>query len=157
MAKARQVTLEWIEYVLYHTRVDFSTGEVYWAFRMRGRKFGKPIGCLDRNGYVKMKIANRSTYGHRIVWLHAHETWPEIIDHINRVPHDNRLENLRESCHRRNAVNSKVYVTNTTGVKGVSQIADGRYKVTVCGVYYGYYETLREAEEIANAAYSQQS
>jgi hypothetical protein len=42
------------------------------------------------------------------------------IDHVNRNPLDNRIENLREvsrSCNARNTRNRK---TNSSGVKGVS-------------------------------------
>ena len=43
--------------------------------------------------------------------------WPTEIDHINRIRHDNRWENLREVTRRENRWNT--VASNISGVKNV--------------------------------------
>jgi len=43
----------------------------------------------------------------------------KVIDHINRCPFDNRIDNLRICTHRENARNQSKHSTNTSGTTGV--------------------------------------
>lgn len=62
---------------------------------------------------------------HRIIWLLAYGELPKNqIDHINGIPDDNRLDNLRSVSHRQNALNQKIPKSNTSGVMGVSWAKD---------------------------------
>lgn len=70
---------------------------------------GYVIGCVDRH-YSPV---------HRIVWLYVYGTWPKIIDHIDRNPANNRVENLRASNHVLNAQNTKLSARNKSGYTGV--------------------------------------
>lgn len=144
---------EWLEYVKLHTRVDLETGDVYWAIRMKGRRVNKPIGCLDSNGYIKTQVAGRACYCHQLVLFHVTGIWPALVDHENKNRSDNRPNNLRPSNYSKNALNSKTWSSNTTGVKGVSQ-TKGRFKVTVKGKHYGYFDTLAQAKEVADGCYN---
>jgi hypothetical protein len=65
-------------------------------------------------------LDGQKAYQHRVIWKMEHGTDPEIIDHINGNPRDNRLENLRSVSHRVNIQNSNLSKANTSGVKGVS-------------------------------------
>lgn len=43
---------------------------------------------------------------HRLIWLLKYgETPPKLIDHINRIPYDNRPINLRSATHKENNTN----------------------------------------------------
>lgn len=66
------------------------------------------------NGYV-MSMPGPGTL-HRFV-MNAKRG--QIIDHINRNPLDNRKANLRVATRSINVHNSKIHVTNRSGVKGV--------------------------------------
>lgn len=56
----------------------------------------------------------------RNVWKLAYGAFPDgEIDHINRDPSDNRLENLRVCTRSENNRNRRTYSTNTSGHKGV--------------------------------------
>lgn len=105
----------------------------------------------------------KATYAvHRIVWaLHHPIDSSKVIDHIDGNPWNNRIENLREVCHKVNARNMKKSRTNKSGVTGVCfkkntdgntywiatwRDSDGRSKMkafmTGC---YGYEEAFRLA------------
>jgi hypothetical protein len=70
---------------------------------------------LDKNGYVSDSTNN--VLLHRVL-MNASKT--DIIDHINGNTLDCRDENLRICNKSQNAMNSKMFSTNTSGIKGVS-------------------------------------
>jgi hypothetical protein len=87
---------------------DPTTGLFTWtknrAYKALG---GTPAGYLNTNGYARITIDGISHAAHRLAWLYVHGRWPEAtIDHINRIPHDNRLANLREASQSENNANS---------------------------------------------------
>jgi hypothetical protein len=84
---------------------------------------GKPIAMrLDRKGYRIIGIVPHGNMAaHRLAWLYVTGAWPTCeIDHINGIPLDNRIANLREATRLQNVSNQKIRVNNTTGIKGVS-------------------------------------
>lgn len=56
---------------------------------------------------------------HRVIWKMAHGEEPDVIDHINGDPTDNRLKNLRNVSHSENMANARRPAHNTTGHIGV--------------------------------------
>lgn len=52
-------------------------------------------------------------------------------EHKNGNTLDNRRENLRFATPSQNAANKKLIVTNTSGFRGVTQVASGRYKAQI--------------------------
>lgn len=71
-------------------------------------KEGQLLGKIDDHGYVKVSVGNQKRIrAHRVAWFLSYGCWPsDMIDHINRVRHDNRLSNLREADAKLNACNS---------------------------------------------------
>ncbi len=68
---------------------------------IRNRKTKKVIGNISNMGYIKVTVRGTSTdqvrsYGHRFVYEVFHGLIPNglVINHINNVKTDNRLENL---------------------------------------------------------------
>ena len=140
----------WFEYIEQNIRADFETGELFWKVLMRGKDLRKPIGCRDSNGYIKVTVAYKSTYAHRIIFWLYYKEWPRLIDHIDQDKSNNRPENLRASNNSENALNSKLWSNNKTGVKNVSLTRGGLYKVTKGGKHLGYFASLKEAAIAAN-------
>ena len=79
---------------------------------------------IKKNGYVRSKIDNKEITLHRFI-LDAPDN--KIVDHINRNPSDNRLENLRLCDATENTRNKSLNSKNTSGVMGVSKNQDGAW------------------------------
>lgn len=71
-----------------------------------------------------------------------------VIDHINHNTLDNRKSNLRELSKEDNATNT-FNSKSKTGIRNVT-IENGKYRVRIKGISFGYYDTLEEAEIIAD-------
>ena len=74
--------------------------------------------CLVDKGHdLYVSCGTNHTYLHRIL---LNITDPNVIvDHINRNPLDNRLENLRLTDRHGNRLNTSLRECNTSGIKGV--------------------------------------
>lgn len=110
------ITQKYLQSLFFY---NSKTGELTW--KTLGRNFGQIAGS-ENKGYKRIQI-NKKLYGcHRIVWIIINGS--DIpkgmeIDHINRNPLDNRIENLRLVTRSENMMNTKIFSTNKTGHKGV--------------------------------------
>jgi hypothetical protein len=121
----------------------FPRSSAYW----NDRHAGKPAGCLKSKGYIIVRIGGTDFRAHRLVWLYVYgEPVPDIIDHVDRNPRNNRIDNLRPATKAQNAANTTR--KSATGIVGVD-LSDGRYRVRVGSggrqVYIGQFGTLDEA------------
>lgn len=93
---------------------------------------GEPSGWIQPNGYIRMCIKGKHYQAHRLVWLYHYGTMPEgVIDHINGVKDDNRIENLRVVSQKHNAQNTlTLRKNNTTGYVGVTK-NKGKYQANI--------------------------
>lgn len=114
---------------------------------------GGAVGSRKSDGRVIIQIDGVEYKAHRLAWLMYYGSEPEgEIDHINRDPSDNRIENLRCVTHAENMYNRGVHKNNTSGTPGVRwHKTTSRWKVEI-GVdgrllSVGYYKTKEEAIE----------
>lgn len=130
---------------------DYRDGVLIWKVRLSNMVAGRVAGGVDGNGYTLIGVDGKRYRSHRLIWLYHHGYMPEHdIDHVNRNPGDNRIENLREVgdvCNQRNTGN---FATNTSGVKGVCWFAQrGKWlaKIVVSGKhrYLGVHADFLEA------------
>jgi HNH endonuclease len=113
-------------------------------------KVGEPAGSLSGERYIRIGIDGRVYRAHRLAWFYMTGEWPEYgVDHIDLDPTNNRWENLRAADQSQNAVNTRRRKDNTSGFKGVSKTANGRWqaRLYVKGkkIVVGTYATPQEA------------
>ena len=94
-----------------------------WREHGPGRRKDRIAGWWKVDDWGKIRIHRKYYKTHRIVWaLHTGiDPGDHIIDHINRQPHDNSLNNLRLVEHGENRYNSSTN-KNSTGYRGVTKL-----------------------------------
>lgn len=144
---------------------DPATGDLVWREARRGCRVGEKAGHADKKGYLHVTVDGATLKGGRVAWCHYYGRWPSFeIDHLNRCPWDNRIENLRDAPHRENMYNRGGWQKKKSGLpKGVfletGNAASGyrrRYRAVI-GAYgttvrLGTYDTPEEARAAYQAA-----
>ena len=133
---------------------DYKDGNLLHKINHKnGVKAGSPVGTKDKDGYLKTLIKRKPYRVHRLVWIMHHGYEPKVLDHINGISYDNRIENLREATLSQNNLNRRMHKRNITGYKGVSWIAPRqlyRASLHINGIkhVFGHYKTAEEAYKI---------
>ena len=87
-----------------------------WNSKYAGSRFGTE----KSGGYRHGIICRRPLGEHRVIFAMATGRWPEQqVDHLNRKPWDNRIENLADVSQSINQRNRNKKANNTTGATGV--------------------------------------
>ena len=118
-----------------------------------GAKVGAEAGMLNRLGYREVRVLGKLCLSHRIIFLYHHGYLPKILDHMNGVKADNRIENLRECTVGQNRANSKG--SAASGYKGVYKHRTKwsvRLSVNNKVLYFGLYDNIETAAQVAAAA-----
>lgn len=107
----------------WHDIFDYDGEKLYR--KDTGKKAGTKAGPL---GYIQCRIGGgrKKVYAHRIIWEMHKGKIPEgmVIDHINHIGDDNRVENLRLASVKENSSNVKRAKNNTSGIQGVRRRSD---------------------------------
>jgi hypothetical protein len=105
----------------------------------------------------------RERFLHRYVWVISGRSLPPApltIDHINRDPSDNRLENLRVATPRLQRLNKPGYAKSglPKGVGKNPATKNWQARIGICGrvVSLGYYATVEEASAAYEAELARQ-
>lgn len=104
------------------------------------------------NGYVYTNIPYGSLKMHRVIFGLTTNESDIHVDHISRIRHDNRKENLRFGDIHVDSTNHNPNSLNTTGVSGVQFRDERKSKKWVSDIsckneryHLGYFETFDEA------------
>jgi hypothetical protein len=138
---------------------DPETGEFVWRVTRNHKvKAGDIAGHLNRLGYRDLVVDYNQIGAHRVAWIYVHGSIPKgmFIDHINGIPSDNRMENLRLATPAENSRNRKTHQVGkwTSLWKGVTKTQWG-FAATICTTengkstqhWLGSFRDEREAAE----------
>ena len=113
---------------------------------------GDIAGTLRKtNGRWEIRFLGKQWQAHRIVWALCYGYFPDCqIDHIDRNPSNNRIENLRLATRNEldNGQNRSLNKNNTTGFTGVIRKYNkfvARIKAAGKWYYGGIYDTAQDA------------
>lgn len=141
---------------------EYRDGVLYWKISRSSRSpIGSRAGCYSGGGgggrghtkdRVQIRIYEKLYYAHRLIYLYHHGVLPKGIDHIDRNPLNNLIENLRPATVAENNRNTGLKRTNTSGAKGVanSGCISKPYRVQIGEDYIGIYATMHEAKKVYN-------
>jgi len=137
---------------------DASTGCFTWRVSRGTRRAGTVAGWRHSTGYWYIRIDGADYKLHRIAWVYVYGEAPAgFLDHIDRNPSNNRINNLREATHGENQQNKKAYANSLTGVKGVGwnkRMKKWRARIQHEGriVLLGCFSSMQEAIDARKAA-----
>lgn len=146
-----------LAWVNLHLSYDRTTGHFTWikAPKMHPRMQNKKAGST-RDGYVKIKVQGIAYSAHRLAWLITYGTMPELIDHKNRMPSDNRLVNLRIATRLNNSQNHSPLRKSSPWPAGVRQSKSGKFVARIRNnkvpVHLGSFDTPDMAASAYNNA-----
>lgn len=129
--------------------VDYDNGNLVRRVSIRGRHAGTILGTPKEKGYLVAIVDARQYRVHHLVWFWHHGSWVLELDHLNRVRHDNRIENLRPCTHTQNLGNMRPRVHEHKGVTFCKQT--GKWRAQLKG-HLGRFDTIEEAALAYNRA-----
>ena len=137
-----------------HELFEYRDGDLYWKVSPTNSvQINDKAGCFD-NGYYKTSINGKDYGNHRIIFAMHHGYFPAMIDHIDRNPSNNRIENLRPATNQQNQWNTDKNFRNTSGYKNVLFRKERnkwtcRFKVNGKHIMRGSFDTAEEANAYA--------
>jgi hypothetical protein len=132
-----------------------NTGVFIWRKQLSNRiRVGEVAGKTGPKGYLSIGIYGQRYLVQRLAFLYMKGTFPVyIIDHIDTNRANNSWNNLREATQQSNTYNSNLRKDNTSRVKGVYPLSNGRFQVKLNSnkitKYLGTFEDIELAELVA--------
>ena len=125
---------------------SYQDGQLFWKAGSGKAMAGDPVGRLTSHGYITTGLHYAEYQVHRLIWKWHYGTEPDVLDHVNGIRHDNRIENLepvtnRENINRGFDRRSKL----PRGVRKHREKYQARIHVNGERLYLGSYGTIEEA------------
>lgn len=137
---------------------DYQDGKLIWKVSRGRAVIGAVAGHLHKHfDYYRITINKNIYFTHKLIFMFHNGFMPEIVDHIDGNPLNNKIENLRPATRSQNMRNAKIHKTNTSGVKNVhwSKI-DKKWIVMLryAGTkkYFGSFDDIELADLVAQEA-----
>lgn len=86
--------------------------------------------CNTNSGYIAVAYNGQQVMAHRVIWAIHNGIIPDdlVIDHINGIKTDNRIENLRLATRAQNNANS---IGSGKYLKGVTSRPNGKFQSSI--------------------------
>ena len=120
---------------------ETSPSGLRWKIQHHGRAKDSVAGYINDRKYWIFRINGKTYKAHRVIFeMHFGKT-DSFIDHVDGDRSNNKLSNLRAATVAENAWNSRVRSDNCTGIKGLSLLANGRFRAQIkkAGVMHSAY------------------
>ena len=117
----KQIKSDDLEELLTHIKVYFTykDGALYHRYARGGVRVGARFGSVNSRGYLIGWCAGKNYLIHRLIFLYHNWYLPATIDHIDRNPLNNLIENLRESTPALQCINRGKFKGSSSIYKGV--------------------------------------
>lgn len=136
-------------YDICHSMYTYRDGQLI------SKRTGKTLIDKTPTGYCVCKPAPKIRLrAHRAIFLMHHGYLPNVVDHINRIKDDNRIENLRAATRAQNNRNKpapKGYHTNPHGT-GSGKVFKTAIQFEGKSIHLGCFYTAEEAAAAYHAA-----
>lgn len=147
---------------------EYRDGYLYWKSGLKRandgsiRQYpeGAVAGGFGSKGYWQVSYKNRKYLAHNVVWELHNGPVPEgfTVDHRDRNPTNNRIENLRLATKTQQSANTKKWSLSKTASRWKGVIAwrkPGKWRLFVKGKYCGLFDCEYDAATAYNfLAYS---
>lgn len=136
---------------------DIGGSFLRWVIDKGKMKAGTMAGTQTERGYWVVCFDGKMHKAHRVVWFLVHGKWPsQCIDHIDRNPANNAIENLRDCSLSENQINKRPKRNSVSGYKGVTwNKAAGKYQAAIRidgkSVHLGLFDTAKAASDAYEA------
>jgi len=130
---------------------DYCDGNLIWRVDKYRSKKGTVAGSKKTRGYVQVKLNQKLYLLHRLIWLWHGKELPEQLDHIDRNPQNNKIENLRAATASTNQWNTNKSDGGVTFHKA-SQKWRARIKMYNQEIYLGVFNDFEEAKKVRDEA-----
>ena len=138
---------------------DYKNGKLFWKCPTNPKKTpaGSLAGTVSKRGYIHVQYNRKIYKAHQLVYLMHTGTMCKLLDHVNGVLTDNRVENLRPASVMQNQRNAGIRKDNTSGVKNVSWHSRAKkwgVQLSIAGKikHFGYFDDLELAALVARSA-----
>lgn len=127
-----RVTVEAVKKLVSYNAKD---GGLVWNVSRPKAPKGGFAGFVNKSAHtlrVRVMLEGTIVMVSHVVWVLHKGKWPTSnIDHIDRNPLNNRIENLREATVSENNFNRPIYRNNSSGYPGVSKERSGKWGATI--------------------------
>ena len=101
--------------------LESSDGNLIWRKSDNPRvPVGSIAGCTRKDGYVIIRFKGVNYLAHRLIWFIHHGNCPRLLDHEDKNPNNNKIDNLRPATKRVNGINRNAPKNSRSGKAGVS-------------------------------------
>jgi len=138
----------------FHELFAYADGKLIRKVSAGSSKAGSVVNYKEPNGYLRVRVDNQRYTVHQVVFCMQHGYIPKMLDHINGIKDDNRIENLRIANPSQNGYNKPLGKMCKSGVKNVKWESNMkkwqvRLKINKIPKIVGYFDNLELAELVA--------